>query len=81
MKTAYQSTLPLLTPATASVQGAPLLKSARKKPGFIPNMYATMMHSTGHLETCQLGSQHFREGSGFNPVEQEVIFLTTPTAK
>lgn len=76
MNKAYQTTLPLLTPATASSQGAPLLESAQKKLGFVPNMYGAMVNSPGLLETYQLGYERFRASSGFTPAEQEVVFLT-----
>jgi len=75
MPTAYQTTLPLLTPATAAAQGTPLLESAQKKLGFIPNMYGAMVNSPGLLETYQLGYERFRSESGFTPAEQEVVFL------
>lgn len=76
MKTAYRTNLPLLTSATASAQGAPLLERAHKKLGFVPNMYGTMANSPGLLETYQLGYERFRADSGFTPAEQEVVFLT-----
>ena len=76
MNQAYRTTLPLLTPATASAKGAPLLDSAQKKLGFVPNMYGAMVNSPGLLETYQLGYERFRSDSGFTPVEQEVVFLT-----
>ena len=76
MPTAYQTTLPLLSPATASAKGAPLLEGAQKKLGFVPNMYGAMVNSPGLLETYQLGYERFRTESGFTPAEQEVVFLT-----
>lgn len=77
MSNSYQTTLPLLTPATASAQGAPLLESAQKKLGFVPNMHGAMVNSPGLLETYQLGYERFRSESGFTPAEQEVVFLTS----
>lgn len=76
MNQAYQTTLPLFTPATASAKGAPLLASAQQKLGFVPNMYGAMVNSPGLLETYQLGYERFRSESGFIPAEQEVVFLT-----
>ena len=76
MNKAYQTTLPLLTPTTASAQGAPLLVNAQKKLGFVPNMYGAMVNSPGLLETYQLGYERFRTESGCTPAEQEVVFLT-----
>lgn len=76
MTTAYQTSLPIHTPATAPTKGAPLLEGAQKKLGFIPNMYGAMVNSPGLLETYQLGYERFRSDSGFSPAEQEIVFLT-----
>lgn len=76
MNKTYQTSLPLLTPATVSAQGAPLLASAQKKLGFVPNMYGAMVNSPGFLETYQVGYERFRSDSGFSPAEQEIVFLT-----
>ena len=76
MSTTYHSTLTLVTPESATAKAAELLEGSRKSLGFVPNMYAAMVHSTGLLETYQLGYRLFREESGFTPVEQEVVFLT-----
>ncbi len=75
MNEACKINLPLLTVASASAQGAPLLETAQKKLGFVPNMYGAMVNSPGLLETYQLGYERFRTGSGFTPAEQEVVFL------
>ena len=76
MTTAYQTSLPIHTPATASAKGVPLLEGAKKSLGFVPNMYGAMVNSPGLLETYQLGYERFRSDSGFTPAEQEVVFLT-----
>ena len=52
------------------------LETARQKLGMIPNMYAFMANAPGLLETYRFGYELFRRGSGFSPIEQEVIFLT-----
>ena len=52
------------------------LETARQKLGMIPNMYAYMANAPGLLETYRFGYELFRQGSGFTPVEQEVIFLS-----
>lgn len=52
------------------------LEMARQKLGMIPNMYAYMANAPGLLETYRIGYELFRQGSGFTPVEQEVIFLS-----
>jgi uncharacterized peroxidase-related enzyme len=76
MSIAYRTSLALVTPETAPAKEADLLSGAKQKLGFVPNMHAAMVNSPGLLETYQLGYQRFREESGFNPVEQEVVFLT-----
>lgn len=52
------------------------LETAQTKLGIIPNMYAYMANAPGLLETYRTGYELFRQGSGFTPVEQEVIFLS-----
>jgi uncharacterized peroxidase-related enzyme len=52
------------------------LETALQKLGMIPNMYAYMANAPGLLETYRVGYELFRQGSGFTPVEQEVIFLS-----
>jgi uncharacterized peroxidase-related enzyme len=52
------------------------LETAQQKLGMIPNMYAYMANAPGLLETYRFGYELFRQGSGFTPVEQEVIFLS-----
>lgn len=52
------------------------LETTQKKLGMIPNMYAYMANAPGLLETYRTGYELFRQGSGFTPVEQEVIFLS-----
>lgn len=52
------------------------LETAQQKLGLIPNMYAYMANAPGLLETYRSGYELFRQGSGFTPVEQEVIFLS-----
>ncbi len=73
---AYQTSLPLHSIATAPAKSQPLLEGAAKKLGFLPNMYGTMSNSPGLFETYQIGYERFRSNSGFSPVEQEVVFLT-----
>ncbi len=52
------------------------LETAQQKLGMIPNMYAYMANAPGLLEAYRFGYELFRQGSGFTPVEQEVIFLS-----
>lgn len=43
--------------------------------GFVPRMYSAMAHLPALLEAYVHGYQQFRTGSGFSPVEQEVVLL------
>jgi uncharacterized peroxidase-related enzyme len=72
----YRITLPLQTIANAAPRAAAVLQEAKAKLGFVPNMYAGMVNSPGLLETYLLGYDRFRSESTFNPVEQEIVFLT-----
>jgi len=53
-----------------------LLEKAKKSNGMIPNMYQNMVNLPGLQDTYDIGYEHFRRGSGFSPVEQEVVFIT-----
>ncbi len=68
--------LPAQTIDSTEGTGKALLQTAKAQLGFVPNMYANMVNSPGLLETYLLGYKRFREESGFNPVEQEVVLLT-----
>jgi uncharacterized peroxidase-related enzyme len=72
----YQIPLAPLTLETAQGEGKLVLEKAVKQVGFLPNMYARMVHSPGLLNTYLDGYATFRQNSGFDSVEQEVIFLT-----
>lgn len=76
MSSEYQLSLSPKTIENAEPRAKAVLESAKAKLGFIPNMYAVMVNSPGLLESYQHGYALFREGSGFTPAEQEVIFLT-----
>jgi uncharacterized peroxidase-related enzyme len=52
------------------------LEAVRQKLGMVPNIYAYMANAPGLLETYRVGYEEFRQGSGFTPVEQEVVFLS-----
>ena len=71
----YQTSLPLLTAEQAAPDAAAILADTKAQLGFAPNMYGAMAQAPGLLETYVEGYQRFRAGSGFTPVEQEVIFL------
>lgn len=72
----YQIPLAPLTLETAQGESKLVLDKAVGQVGFLPNMYARMVHSPGLLNTYLDGSASFRQNSGFTAVEQEVIFLT-----
>lgn len=71
----YKITLPPQTLETADARARAVLEKAHKQVGFIPNMYANMVHSPAVLDTYLDGYAAFRKDSGFTPVEQEVVFL------
>lgn len=71
----YQITLPPQTLDNATPAAKPVLEKALAQVGFIPNMYARMVHSPGLLDTYLHGYAAFRSQSGFTAAEQEVIFL------
>lgn len=68
--------LPALDINRANTSQQAVLQKALDQVGFIPNMYAHMVHSPGLLDTYLYGYSHFRDNSELTPVEQEVIFLT-----
>ena len=75
MLSEYKTALPLRTLDDAEPEAKALLEGAKKKMGFIPNMYGAMANSPGLLNTYMQGYSAFRENSGFSSIEQEVIFL------
>ena len=78
MKTAqhYQfQDLAILTPATANQEQAALLDRAKKKAGFLPNMYKTMANLPAFLDSYLHGYNLFRQKVSLTPAEQEVVFL------
>ncbi len=76
MLSEYKMTLPLRTIDDAEPEAKVLLEGAKKKLGFVPNMYNAMANSPGLLSTYMQGYTEFREKSGFSAMEQEVIFLS-----
>ncbi len=53
-----------------------ILEKAQAQIGFIPNMYQRMVNSPALLDAYLHSYSLFRNKSRFNPVEQEVVFLT-----
>ncbi len=68
--------LPTQTVASTSGKARDMLEASQRNLGFVPNMYANMVNSPGVLQTYQLGYELFRNEGSFQPVEQEVVFLT-----
>lgn len=64
-----------LDPETAEPKAREKLEAARSKLGFVPNMYGNMAHLPELLEAYMSAYQGFRDGAGFTPPEQEVVFL------
>ncbi|MEX2594127.1 MAG: hypothetical protein WD426_15240 [Anditalea sp.] len=52
-----------------------ILKDTQAKMGFVPNMYQKTASNAALLEGYLLAYNSFRSNSGFDSVEQEVIFL------
>ena len=53
-----------------------ILETTKKSLGFAPNMYLTMGANTALLDAYTYTYKTFRANSGFNPEEQEVVFLS-----
>ncbi len=53
-----------------------IMDAAKKTFGFIPNMYSLMANNPALLDSYTYSYKSFRANSGFNPVEQEVVFLS-----
>lgn len=76
MASDYEIQTPPQTLQNADDQARPLLEQAQSKLGFVPNMYQHMAKAPGVLDTYLHGYDLFRNHSGFEPPEQEVVFLT-----
>ncbi len=76
MTSIYKINHPAPTLDNASDAARPLLESAQKALGFVPEMYHHMAKVPGLLSTYMHGYEQFRKNSGMKPAEQEVIFLT-----
>ncbi|GAB4180833.1 MAG: carboxymuconolactone decarboxylase family protein [Rhodocyclaceae bacterium] len=72
----YRITLPPQTIENAPPAAKAVLEKALAQVGFIPNMYARMVHSPGLLDTYLHGYTAFRTGSGFSSQEAELILLS-----
>ena len=75
MQAEYKLNLSAVTPDQAEPLARGRLEEAMNKLGFVPNMYAVMANSPGLFDTYIHGYNRFRKGSGFTPVEQEVVLL------
>jgi len=53
-----------------------IFDNTQKTLGFVPNMYKSMGNNPALLESYIYGYNSFRANSGFNSVEQEVVFLS-----
>lgn len=76
----YKINLEPVTLEKANAAQKPFLEKALQESGMIPNMYANMVNSPGLMDTYAVGYAHFRNDSGFTPVEQEVVFITISVA-
>lgn len=75
MNAEYKLSLTNKSIEDAEVGAKNVLSNTQDNMGFIPNMYAAMANSSMLLDTYASGYKLFREQSGFDAVEQEVIFL------
>ncbi|HPE62088.1 MAG TPA: carboxymuconolactone decarboxylase family protein, partial [Thiolinea sp.] len=64
------------TPDTAPGAARPVLESAQKKLGFVPNLYAGLANAPATLQAYLSLSDHFANTS-LSPVEQQVVLLAT----
>lgn len=53
-----------------------IFDATQKALGFVPNMYLKMGSNPALLDAYTYAYNTFRANSGFNPVEQEVVFLS-----
>lgn len=66
----------LKTIETAVPEAAEMLKIAKARLGFVPNMYGYMANDPAVLGGYMRSYDAFRATGGFTPAEQEVVFLT-----
>jgi len=76
MNTVMKIALEPKTIETADALSSKVLTSAKKKGGFIPNMYATMANNPALLDAYTYSYASFRNNADFTPQEQEVILLS-----
>lgn len=53
-----------------------IFDASKKTLGFVPDMYVKMGANPALLDAYTYSYNSFRQNAGFNPVEQEVIFLS-----
>ncbi|WP_296386407.1 carboxymuconolactone decarboxylase family protein [Winogradskyella sp.] len=53
-----------------------ILENTKSAMGFVPNMYTGMANNQGLLDAYVHSYKTFRQNSGFNAIEQEIIFLS-----
>ncbi len=63
------------TVQTATGDARSMLEDVKARMGFVPNMYTYMAKLPGVLEGYLSTYASFRETAGFNPAEQEIVFL------
>jgi len=64
------------TVETAQPIASRILGNTKEKMGFIPNMYTGMANNPALLDAYVHSYTTFRQNSGFNAIEQEIIFLS-----
>jgi len=61
---------------TVNQLASSIINNTKKTMGFVPNMYTGMANNPALLDAYVHSYKTFRQNSGFNAIEQEVIFLS-----
>jgi len=72
----YDFSFEEVTLENSSNEVKPILESAKKRIGYIPNIYGMMANSINLLETYTSGDDNYRKKSLFDNREKEIIYLT-----
>lgn len=76
MSSDYKFSFKEITIKNAGDDAKPVLEEAKKRIGYVPNIYGMMANSASLLQTYTMGDSRFRKNSLFNHSEKEIIYLT-----
>jgi len=76
MSSDYKFSFKKISIENADVHARPVLEEAKKRIGYVPNIYSMMANSANLLQTYTLADSSFRKKSLFNNSEKEIIYLT-----